>query len=129
MEKKKMLKNQEGFTLIEIISVLVILGILATVAVPKFFSLQEDARVKAAESAIAEVKARCSSEYATYLLRIGAPPTVAQVQAAVGAAPDVGVDFTVATAVSGTTEVTITVSEVDEVELATAATGTWRMPI
>jgi MSHA pilin protein MshA len=39
--------NQKGFTLIEIIAILVILGILAAVAMPKFLGLQKDARKSA----------------------------------------------------------------------------------
>ncbi len=39
------MKNQQGFTLIELVVVIIILGILATVAAPKFLNLQGDARV------------------------------------------------------------------------------------
>lgn len=39
-----MMKRQNGFTLVELVVVIVILGILAVTAAPKFLNLQQDAR-------------------------------------------------------------------------------------
>ncbi|KGN02262.1 hypothetical protein Z969_06375 [Clostridium novyi A str. 4570] len=40
-------KKKKGFTLIELIIVIAILGILALIAIPKFGSAQKDAKIKA----------------------------------------------------------------------------------
>ena len=68
-QSKKDRKKEQGFTLIEIVAVLIILGILAAVAVPKYFDLQADARANAAMAAVAETQARLNGEFARLLLQ------------------------------------------------------------
>jgi prepilin-type N-terminal cleavage/methylation domain-containing protein len=70
---KKNLKNQKGFTLIEIIAVLVILGILAAVAIPKFLDLQNDAKKAAARGFVASGQSAISMGYASNLLGNASP--------------------------------------------------------
>ena len=57
-------KEQHGFTLIEIIAVLVILGILAVVAVPKYLDLQAESRTSAAKGLVAAAQSQLSMGYA-----------------------------------------------------------------
>ncbi len=49
--------NNKGFTLIELIMVIVILGILSAVAVPKFFDLTTEAKTKNKKAVIGNIKA------------------------------------------------------------------------
>lgn len=59
---------KKGFTLIELVIVIVILGILAAVAIPKFVNLQSDARKSALKGLSGAVQSAASIGYAKYQL-------------------------------------------------------------
>jgi MSHA pilin protein MshA len=121
-----MLKNEKGFTLIEIIAVLVILGILAAVAVPRYFSLMDQSRIAAAQGAIGELKSRASGAYAkSLLLNNGSDPGIASVQASVST--DVGSDFSVTMSPVSNTLV-FSVTSVKNNTLSANPSGTWYYP-
>lgn len=57
------MQKQNGFTLIELVVVIIILGILAVTAAPKFINLQSDARVSALQGMRASIQGANSLVY------------------------------------------------------------------
>ena len=105
--KSNPLKNEEGFTLIEIIAVLVIMGILAAVAVPKFFDLQTRAREKAVYTAVSELKVRVNQHFASELLNGKTIGAITYSATQVGL--DIGPDFDIQDWTPGSTNVSFKV--------------------
>ncbi len=63
-----MLRDKKGFTLIEIVMVIVLLGILAAVAIPRFIDLGEDARQSTARGVAGAIMGATTMLHAQYLL-------------------------------------------------------------
>ncbi|MEA9424704.1 prepilin-type N-terminal cleavage/methylation domain-containing protein [Aeromonas caviae] len=57
------MKKQAGFTLIELVIVIIILGILAVTAAPKFLNLQDDAKMAAADGVFSGVSSAMQLVY------------------------------------------------------------------
>lgn len=79
--------------MIELVAIIVIFGIFASIAVPKYYDLTREAKNRAALQAVMEGKARLAINYARLFLEGGAPPDAVNLVNAVGAATSIG-DYT-----------------------------------
>lgn len=111
------MRGQGGFTLIEVIAVLVIVGMLAAVAIPKYMDMQDQAAIGAVKGAIAAGASNVTMVYSSQL--IAGTYSVNNVVTTLSNAPYTNVgDFTLSYASNANTngiDVTVTASLVNAI--------------
>jgi MSHA pilin protein MshA len=64
-------RNVRGFTLIELVVVITILGILAAFAVPRFIALQAEARIASVQGLLGSLRSAAALTHSAWMIRGG----------------------------------------------------------
>jgi prepilin-type N-terminal cleavage/methylation domain-containing protein len=126
----KIMRNERGFTLIEIIAVLVMLGLLAAIALPKYMDIVMGAKLVAAKGEIAEMKSSINLTYAKLYLKNSKRPVSSEILTELGSPTTLGVapdNWGVAFSAASTTVIILSVTKRGD-DTGYNATGTWTLP-
>jgi MSHA pilin protein MshA len=119
-------KKKNGFTLIEVIAVLVLLGILAAIAVPQYIDMADNARSRALDAGIAELNGRESLTWGNQKLSDAGWVDDATTFAAVDTALGGDYSITTPTVAGGTLVFQVTATAVlTRTASSTAGPGSW----
>jgi MSHA pilin protein MshA len=126
MNAHRQTARQAGFTMVELIVVILILGILSALALPKFINMGQDARIAKMNAIYGSVRAASQVTYAAALVRnqLGATANVSN-QSGTNITAVYGYpDTTKATGIAFAAGLDVTAQNADNVVLDTTTVGT-----